>query len=160
MITCICLWLTYKSIYKWRGSSGLQFHRQWDSKVTEWLSQGIWHPLFTSSLELLIVAQQLGVHYFSSNQCPGRFFGIIGWDPNVSKSNRLYVDTFLGFSPNLGYILQFSPKWWVMHFNHLFLKLNWLICNYPKPWAFKSMIMWFFWFFDFDFYFGGQWFRT
>jgi hypothetical protein len=25
-------------------------------------------------------------------QCPGRFLDIIGWDPSVSKSNRLHVD--------------------------------------------------------------------
>ena len=38
-------------------------------------------------------------------QWSGRFLGIIDWDPNVCKSNRLYVDILWFSFIKLGYIL-------------------------------------------------------
>ena len=40
-----------------------------------------------------------------NNQCLGRFSGIIGQDPSVSKSNHLHVDIFRLFLVKWGYIL-------------------------------------------------------
>jgi hypothetical protein len=37
--------------------------------------------------------------------CPGRFLGIIGQNPSVSKSDRLHVVIFWFLSTNLRYIL-------------------------------------------------------
>ena len=39
------------------------------------------------------------------NQWSGRFLGIIGWDPSVCKSNRLYVDILRFSFIKLEYIL-------------------------------------------------------
>ena len=41
-------------------------------------------------------------------QCPGRFLGIIGRDPTVSKSNWLHIGIFHFIFINLRYILKFS----------------------------------------------------
>ena len=46
----------------------------------------------------------IGVHISQdSYQCPGRFFGIIGQNPSVSKSNQLHVVTFRPFFTNSRY---------------------------------------------------------
>ena len=42
---------------------------------------------------------------WGQKQCPGRFLGIIGPYPGVSKSNQLYDDVFRFFFIKLGYIL-------------------------------------------------------
>ena len=39
--------------------------------------------------ELVFLTRSLDLH-----QCPGRFLGIVGQDPSVSKSNRLHVEVF------------------------------------------------------------------
>ena len=57
-------------------------------------------------------------------QWPGRFWGIIGQVPSVSKSNRLHVVIFRFFFINLRYILWIPLKWWV-----IFLK-SWTSTDY------------------------------
>ena len=47
-------------------------------------------------------------------QCLGRFLGIIGRDPNISKFNRLHVDNFQYFFINVRYILYIPLKWLVI----------------------------------------------
>ena len=65
-------------------------------------------------------------------QCP-RFLAINGQNPGVSKSIRLYVVIFRISFIKLGYILQIHLKLMAiflnLNFGHLFLKLNWIICN-------------------------------
>ena len=69
-----------------------------------------------------------------SSQCPGRFLGVIGRDPTVSKTNRLDVAIFQvviirNYSiRNIGvYFVKYSK--WIGNLNRLFLKPNWFICN-------------------------------
>jgi len=66
--------------------------------------------------------------------CPGRFLGIIGGDPTVSKTNRLDVAIFRVFIirndslRNIGvYFVTYSK--WIGNLNRLFLKPNWFICK-------------------------------
>ena len=47
-------------------------------------------------------------------QCPGRFLGIIGQHPSVSKSNRLHFVIFRLFFDNSRYIPQIPLKWWAI----------------------------------------------
>ena len=62
-----------------------------------------------------ILAHNCPVHYTTQDQWPGRFLGIIGWDPSVCRSNRLHVDDILRFSfIELGYILWIPLKWLVV----------------------------------------------
>jgi hypothetical protein len=42
----------------------------------------------------------------STTQCPGRFLGIIGQDPSVSKPKQLHVDVYRLFIIKLRNILQ------------------------------------------------------
>ena len=48
-------------------------------------------------------------------QCPGRFLGIIGQNPSVSKSNRLYVVIFRFFFIDLRNISRITVKRSVNH---------------------------------------------
>ena len=48
---------------------------------------------------------------FSFIQWSGRFLGIIGWDPSVCKSNRLYVDILRFSFIKWRYFLQIPLKW-------------------------------------------------
>ena len=66
-------------------------------------------------------------------QCPKRLLGIIGEDPNVSKSNRLHVDIFmfsLLFRSIFHRFLYNDREFFgVLNFKWFFVKLNRLICN-------------------------------
>ena len=65
---------------------------------------------------------------------PGKFLGIVGQDPNDSKSNRLHVGIFLVllysfevYSIDSSKMIGISPE--VLNFNRLFLDLTRFICN-------------------------------
>ena len=67
-------------------------------------------------------------------QCLGRFLGIIGQNPSVSKSTKLHVDIFRFVFINLRYTFSKSSRltgsfYDILNFNWLFLKLNQFICN-------------------------------
>ena len=65
----------------------------------------------------------------TNEQYKERVLGIIGWDPSVSKSNRLHVDIFRLFFANLRCILLIPLKWWV-----IFLK-SWTSIDYFSNWT-------------------------
>ena len=67
------------------------------------------------------------------DQCPGRFLGIIGQNPSVSKSNQLHVVVFwFSFIYIEVYSIDSSKMIGTFCFEVLFGTFNRFICNYAK----------------------------
>ena len=63
-----------------------------------------------------------------TKQSPGRFSGMICWDPSVSKSHRLPVDIFWFFSAKM--ISDFPQS---LQIHWIFLKVIWSVCDKQPP---------------------------
>ena len=117
--------------HPWLGGL-VHLHRSYPPPLAigkQHISKALWRTnALCCSLYLYILYSTL---LSSTHQWPGRFLGIIGWDPSDSKSNRLTSSVLL-YSCEVYFIDSSKmngmfPE--VFNFHQLFLKLNWFIYN-------------------------------